>query len=219
VFAGNSVVGDGVGIARLNLLGGTISLVNLLTIQNNATLSGNGTVSGTVLVNGTIQADSAGGLIFTGNITNNAVLRVVNGAVLECWGTVVNNGVIDIIYGNTNFHSTFVNNGIVLTADGDNDGDGMSNLQESQAGTIVTNSSSCLRVTGMAREGDDVRITWTAVGGKSYVVQTNSVPGNGFADFSPVIYVPGIGESVTNYVHTGGATNASSFFYRIRLGP
>jgi len=99
----------------------------------------------------------------------------------------------------------------------DADGDGMANLKEYLAGTDPTNSLSCLRVLSAAREGADVRVTWTTVGGKSYVVQTNSVPGTGFADFSPVIDMPGSGESVTNYVHTGAATNAPALFYRVRL--
>jgi T5SS/PEP-CTERM-associated repeat protein len=185
------VVGDGVQAATYNLSGGTLSIANGLLINSNATFT----------------------------IANNGVFRAINGAVLESWGPVVNNGIIDVIYGNTNFHSTFINNGIVLTADGDPDGDGMTNLQESQAGTSPTNAASCLRVTGMTSTNNDVWITWTAVGGKSYVVQTNATPGSGFADFSPVISVPGIGESITNYVHTGGATNGTALFYRVRLGP
>ena len=219
VVANAFVVGNGTDSATLNLLGGGQIFGNGLVITNNAWLTGTGTISGSVLVNGSVQADTGSGLTFNGAITNNAVLRASNGAVIESWGPVVNNGVIDIIYGNTNFHSTFVNNGIVLTADGDPDGDGMTNLQESQAGTSPTNSVSCLRVTGVTSTSNDVCITWTAVGGKSYVVQTNSTPGSGFADFSPVIYVTGFGESVTNYVHTGGATNSSALFYRVRLGP
>jgi len=212
--------GTGADTATLQLRGGTNSFAKgLLISSSNAVLTGTGTIAGNVVVNGTVQADVGNGLIFLNAVTNNAVLRAANGAVLESWGPVVNNGVIDVIYGNTNFHSTFINNGIVLTAEGDPDGDGMSNLHESLAGTIVTNSSSCLRVTGVAREGDDVRITWTAVGGKSYMVQTNSTPSSGFADFSPAISVPGVGESVTNYLHAGGATNSSALFYRVRLGP
>jgi hypothetical protein len=33
------------------------------------------------------------------------------------------------------------------------------------------------------------------------------------------ISVPGSGESITNYLHTGGAFGRKSLFYRIRLGP
>jgi hypothetical protein len=41
---------------------------------------------------------------------------------------------------------------------------------------------------------------------------------NNFTDFTS-ISVPGSGESITNYLHTGGATGGPSFFCRIRLGP
>lgn len=101
--------------------------------------------------------------------------------------------------------------------DHDFDGDGMSNLQEYLAGTDPKNSASCLRIKEVTREGDDIRIVWTAVGGKSYVVQTNSSPGVGFADCSEPIDVPGSGESVTNYVHVGAATSHVALFYRVRL--
>jgi hypothetical protein len=38
------------------------------------------------------------------------------GSVLESYGAVVNNGIIYILNGNsTNFHSSFVNNGLVIT--------------------------------------------------------------------------------------------------------
>ncbi|MBM3859732.1 MAG: hypothetical protein FJ395_08800, partial [Verrucomicrobia bacterium] len=202
---------------RLDVTGRTGGGMTLVASQ---TMRGGGIFNGNLFNQGVIIAEVASGqFAFTGTVTNNGTMYATNGATLAFYGPVVNNGVIDVIYGNTNFFFTFINNGILLTAGGDNDGDGMSNLKESQAGTIPTNSASRLRVVSMAREGDDIRITWTAVGGKSYVVQTNSVPGTGFADFNPVIYVPGVGESVTNHVHTGGATNASSFFYRIRLGP
>ncbi len=203
--------------ARLDVTGRTGGGMTLFSSQ---TMRGGGIFNGNLVNQGVIIAEIASGqFTFTGTVTNNGTIYATNGATLAFYGPVVNNGVIDVIYGNTNFFFTFINNGIVLTAGGDNDGDGMSNLKESQAGTSPTNSDSCLRITSMAREGDDIRITWTAVGGKSYVVQTNSVPGGGYGDFTPVIYVPGVGESVTNYLHSGGATNASSFFYRIRLGP
>jgi len=241
VVGGNLVVTNGAGDGTLDIRRGTLSF-NGGTIIADRFFATNGVMSALAFNGGILSVQSGtvsngspfilgdgsqsatlnirgGTLLLMNGLTNNGVLRASNGAVLESYGPVVNNGVIDVIYGNTNFHSTFINNGIVLTAEGDPDGDGMSNLQESLAGTIVTNSLSCLRITSMAREGDDVRITWTAVGGKSYVVQTNSVPGSGFADFSSVIYVPGVGESVTNYVHTGGATNAAALFYRVRLGP
>ena len=68
---------------------------------------------------------------------------------------------------------------------------------------------------------------WTvcasAVGGKGYVVQSAPITPGGyssnFTDLSPVILVPGTGESTTNYLDVGGAMNVSSHFYRVRLGP
>jgi len=218
VWAPKSWLGYGGGRDNHILLCNGTLAGDVLMVNSDCGVSGWGMISGAVTNMGTLTADG-GALQFQGNVKNTGVLRAVNGAVLESYGPVVNDGVIDIIYGNTNFHSTFINNGIVLTADGDPDGDGMSNLHESLAGTSPTNSASCLRITNIAREGDDVRITWTAVGGKSYVVQTNSLLGGGYGDFSGVIYVPGTGESLTNYVHFGGATNNPALFYRIRLWP
>jgi hypothetical protein len=54
-----------------------------------------------------------------------------------------------------------------LDAQADNDGDGMSNLQEYLAGTNATNSASCFRITSQVLAGKDVRVSWTSVGGKS----------------------------------------------------
>ena len=99
----------------------------------------------------------------------------------------------------------------------DPDGDGMSNLAEYLAGTNPTNGASYLHLTSLTLTGDDVAVNWTTVGGKSYVVQTNSALGGGFADFSPVITMPGTGETVTNRIDPGARTNWSNRFYRIRL--
>ena len=104
----------------------------------------------------------------------------------------------------------------------DTDGDGMLNWMECRCGTEPTNSASVLRITRIAREGNDIRVTWTTVGGHCYILQTNAPPANGsftnnFADCSPPIIVTGTGESATNYLHIGGATAPKSLFYRVRL--
>ena len=105
----------------------------------------------------------------------------------------------------------------------DSDGDGASNLNEFLAGTNPTNAASNFHVISLKRETNDVRITWTTVAGKSYRVQTNATQaGSGittnFGDFSPLITATGLGESITNFLHVGGATNAGRY-YRVRLGP
>jgi hypothetical protein len=44
-------------------------------------------------------------------------VNAVNGSTLESYGSVVNNGLINILSGHTNFHAGFINNGLVLDAD------------------------------------------------------------------------------------------------------
>ncbi len=100
----------------------------------------------------------------------------------------------------------------------DLDGDGASNLNEFLSGTKPSDPASVFRITALQPSGGDLRVTWTTVGGKSYVVQTNGDVSNGFTDFSPLIAVPGAGESVTNYLDASGATNGHRY-YRVRLEP
>jgi hypothetical protein len=104
-------------------------------------------------------------------------------------------------------------------ASADNDGDGMSNLQEYLAGTNPTNALSSLHVVSLTTSGADAQVSWTTVGGKGYTVQTSSVPGTGFSDAIPPILIPGTGESTTNFVDPGAATNWPMRFYRVRLAP
>jgi T5SS/PEP-CTERM-associated repeat protein len=102
----------------------------------------------------------------------------------------------------------------------DPDHDGVNNLQEYLAGTNPTNAASVFHIISAARTNKDVRVTWSTVGGHSYVLQINSVLGAGtFADFGPVISMGGTSAGTTNYLDSGAATNRSSRFYRIRLGP
>ncbi len=98
----------------------------------------------------------------------------------------------------------------------DLDGDGASNLNEFLSGTKPNDAASVFRITALQPEGGDLRVTWTTVGGKSYVVQTNGDVSNGFADFSPLISASSAGESETNFVDPDAATNGHRY-YRVRL--
>jgi hypothetical protein len=102
-------------------------------------------------------------------------------------------------------------------ATNDADGDGMSNLAEYLCGTNPTNALSYLHLTSIQPINNSVVLTWTDVGGKSYVVQAAMGLSN-FADISPVLAVIGNGESVTNYLDTNAIANSPARFYRIRLG-
>jgi T5SS/PEP-CTERM-associated repeat protein len=104
-------------------------------------------------------------------------------------------------------------------AGADPDHDGMNNLQEYLAGTNPTNAVSCFTITSLKLTNGNVRVCWSAVGGKRYVLQTNSALGTAFSDASPVITIPGTGEMVTNYLDPGAATNNKTHYYRIRLAP
>jgi PKD repeat protein len=106
----------------------------------------------------------------------------------------------------------------------DPDGDGQNNQAEFLAGTDPTNSLSALRIISAAMETDDVRITWATAGGHTNVVQVGGGNGDGgystnFTDIGGLIVIPGSGDTTTNYLDLGAATNTPSRYYRIRLIP
>ena len=66
-------------------------------------------------------------------------------------------------------------------------------------------------------------VTWEAVGGKWYVVQTaTNLTGSlsdDFYDLDWEIQAPGVGEYPLSVIYPGAATNAPVRFYRVRLVP
>ena len=108
-------------------------------------------------------------------------------------------------------------------ATADPDGDGMDNQSEFMAGTNPTNSASALRIILVARQANDVSITWTAGGGTTNLVLATTGSGNGnyatnFADISGPIVIPGSGDTTNSFLDVGGGTNATRY-YRVRLTP
>ena len=179
-------VGNSAAQSTLKLLGSISIFDKGLTISANATLTGSGTISGSVANFGLIMpGDSI--LSFTGIVTNN--------------GLIVTNSAIQFLGG-------LVNNGTILDAAGDADGDGMNNLSEVLAGTDPTEQ----RV-GLPYHGGDHCWQRRAGklehgGGKRYVVQAGTASGgytNNFNDLSSVISIPGTGESSTSYFDSGAA--------------
>ncbi|HUI07585.1 MAG TPA: hypothetical protein VL486_11350 [Verrucomicrobiae bacterium] len=109
--------------------------------------------------------------------------------------------------------SSLGNNG----PDGDPDGDGRSNLQEYQDGTDPTNAASALRILSTTPEGNDIRVTWTTVGGKTYILQgTSNGSTNHYVDLA-TMYVDGTGESTSSYLDVGGAMNSPPRLYRVQV--
>ena len=185
------VVGNGVGAATYHLLGGIHSFADGLRIRNNAVLSGCGTINGSVLVDvgGAVLTDCGGTLTFTGIVTNNGSWKADNGSVLESYGPLVNNGVINVIDGHTNFLAGFVNNGVVLTAD---------NIP---------------RIVSVSRVSSDVRINFTTFSNVRHTVEfTSNLVSQ---SWTPLFSFTGSG-GITNVTDPGAAVLPQRF-YRVRL--
>ncbi|PWU13517.1 MAG: hypothetical protein C5B50_19140 [Verrucomicrobia bacterium] len=75
--------------------------------------------------------------------------------------------------------------------------------------------------TSVARQNNNLSMTWNTQGGESYVVQagTNLLSEAPFSDLSGLIPAPGAAVSSTSYVDPGVLTNLENRFYRVRLGP
>jgi hypothetical protein len=185
------VVGDGIGQAGFRLLGGVHSFANGLRIRTNSYLTGCGTITGNVVVDagGRVLADCGSRLTFTGILTNNGILRAANGSVLESYGTVVNNGLIDILYGTTNFHGSFINNGLVLSV-----------------GNVP-------RFILIQTTGEDLQVQFTTVNNLKHVLEatTDLISGS----WLPSTNFDGTGGSVM-WIDPGAALLPQRF-YRIRL--
>jgi probable HAF family extracellular repeat protein len=80
------------------------------------------------------------------------------------------------------------------------------------------------QITAIRLEGNDVRLTWTTMGGRSNFVQMCSASSIGgsftnWLDVSPAVLPTSSGETTTNFLDVGAVTNALIRFYRIRLVP
>jgi T5SS/PEP-CTERM-associated repeat protein len=187
-----------------------------------------------------------GGSLFVTNAAGNAVLEVrsgtltLNAGALSADQLVLTNACARFIHAG----GSFIAGTIVVTpsfdADGDGipnfadpgpfdptdtgndpDGDGFTNLQEFLAGTDPTNSASFLGITGIAPEGDDIRVTWMTTAGKTNALERTAgdASGNYSNDFSAIFTVTNTVGATTNYLDLGAATNVPALYYRVRLVP
>lgn len=105
-------------------------------------------------------------------------------------------------------------------ADADPDGDGMSNTNEFLTGTDPTNSASAFRITGVAQEGNDIRVTWIMGSGKTNALQatTGDVTGGFTNNFADLFIATNTVGTTTNYLDVGAAS-VPARYYRVRLIP
>jgi Bacterial TSP3 repeat len=104
---------------------------------------------------------------------------------------------------------------ILLSATGDQDGDGMSNAAEQTAGTNPLSQASALKVTSSSRpSATSFNVTWSSVPGKTYRVQASTtLDSNSFTDISGDI--PASAGATTSYLDS--AANGLWKFYRVRV--
>ena len=141
IFSGNAIVNKG----SVLFSGGASTVYGNYVNTTGATTYADGVTAafyGTVTNNGTMQGIDGGALKFYGTVVNNGTMNYVLGqAVFH--GT---NGLVDTDYKQAILHGTLVNNGVVLSPDGDWDSDGLSNYQEYIADTDPTNPASYFHV-------------------------------------------------------------------------
>jgi hypothetical protein len=184
-----TVIGDGVSTATLQLNGGTHTFVDGLSVLSNAVVTGCGTINGNVTIypGGVVAASCGGELTFTGIVTNNGDIQVVNGTTLETYGTLVNNGILDLFdAGPTNFHGAFINNGTVRNG----------------ANIVIS--------------GNDVIIKVTSAGSNYQLQVTPSLTPATWVDTGAPQSSFSFGRLLT-FFDVGGATNRPSRFYRFVL--
>jgi len=138
--------------------------------------------------------------------------------------TLVSNNLIQVITAFQAWQLKYFNCTNCPQADttADPDGDGQNNQAEFLSGTNPTNSQSALRIISAGTVSNDIVITWRTAGGHTNVVQATTGDGNGgydtnFAYISGLLTITGSGDTMTNYVDVGGATNVPSRYYRVRV--
>jgi hypothetical protein len=238
--AASVIVGNSSNPGSLTVAGGTMTVLSDMTLGDCG-----GGMMGFVTI--------TGGNLFVTNAAHNATLDVRSGTFIMTGGALVVDrlvmtnacGLFQRNGGTLQYSQLLLDPNLSAVGDGipnswkqkygldpfdpnlgneDSDGDGLSNLREYQLGTDPSNASSPFRITAIAREGNDVKITWTTVGGMTNIVQVTPGTANGsytnnFSDLSPQLVISGSAVTSTNYFDVGGATNSPARYYRVRLVP
>jgi len=85
-----------------------------------------------------------------------------------------------------------------------------------------SSSTATVQLISIVHTGNDIAITWSATGGSTSLLQSNSAAtdgsytSNGFADITSSQFAPGgTGVFTTTYTDVGGATNVPPHYYRV----
>jgi PKD repeat protein len=222
----NAVTGAGTILPVAAFTANPASGTEPLAVTFTDTSTGNSPLSLSWNLGDSTTTNTAGGASFTHGYaagTYTVTLTVSNSAGVS---TLVSNNLITVVTAFQAWQQQFFNCTSCPQADAsaDPDGDGQSNLAEFLSGTDPTNNLSVLSIVSASKENNDVRITWTTAGGHTNVVQagTGDVAGGystNFTDIGGLIIILGSGDTTTNYLDVGAATNAPSRYFRIRLVP
>jgi T5SS/PEP-CTERM-associated repeat protein len=238
--AASVIVGNSSNPGSLTVAGGTMTVLSDMTLGDCG-----GRMMGFVTI--------TGGNLFVTNAAHNATLDVRSGAFIMTGGALVVDrlvmtnacGLFQRTGGTLQYSQLLLDPNLSAVGDGipnswkqkygldpfdpnlaneDSDGDGLSNLREYQLGTDPNNASSPFRITAIAREGNNIRVTWTTVGSTTNFVQVTAGTANGsytnnFSDLSPELTIVGSTVTSTNYLDLNGAINSPSRYYRIRVLP
>jgi hypothetical protein len=76
-----------------------------------------------------------------------------------------------------------------------------------------------LRILGVTRENNDLRVTWSTAGGRTNVLQAAPALNATFTNVSPNLILPDSGDIVTNYLDIGAVSGSTPRYYRVYLVP
>ena len=104
------------------------------------------------------------------------------------------------------------NSTLSITSAADNDGDGMTNGAEHAAGTNPLDAGSIFKITSItAAVGGGITITWDAVSGKTYTVESK-------ASLNTATWTQ-MASGLTAGTYTDPTPGAGNKFYRVKVGP
>jgi autotransporter-associated beta strand protein len=172
----------------LQLAGGIVGS-DAINVAAGATVLGNGTIEGDLNNAGTVTCGT-GALVIQGDVVNDGTMRLTGGAAIQCAGTFVNNGVLDLLTGAQGLPAKLENNGVVI-------------------------DSTSLRSVKVGRSGQTTTVTVHSYSGHNYQLQrSNSLISPDWGNVGAL--VAGTGGVIAL---SDTASSGAQLFYRIAVSP